>query len=159
MKKILSVLLVIALVLSLGTLTAFAEEKSTTVTYTVAEPTYTVTIPATAELDKEFNITAENVTNIPENQELIVRVTNWTTDTATEEMALINEADSNLVIPCVVKKGASGAAIALNGAVLSVSANGSAPLYITQKNPDSAYAPGTYKGTMTFTVAIENVGK
>ncbi len=154
MKKLLSTLLVLAMVLSLGSLTALAEDKTTTVTYSVAEPTYTVTIPATAELDEEFSITAENVTNLAATQRLTVKVTDWTKATAGDGFVLAN---GSAYIPCTVKKGTTGDAIALGDAVMSVNANGTAPLYITKTDANGVYAPGTYTGTMTFTVALETV--
>ena len=155
MKKLISILLTMALILSMS-VTVFADEVNqdsdtqngtTTITYSV-EPTYTVTIPASVSLGETATISVENVV-VAKGQQVEVAVSDDTVFTvATDEGA---------ELAYTVKNGETE--VAAGDIVLKVDPdtadNGSTTL--TFIKPENVQYAGTYKGTVTFTVAVTTV--
>lgn len=76
-KKIIAVFLAAVSCLAVP-VTAMAEETEQAITVNLtADPTYTVTIPASVTMDREgtsVDVTAENVENLPEGQKISVTI-------------------------------------------------------------------------------------
>lgn len=110
------------------------------------EPTYTVTIPATAKVGEEITISATDVV-LNEDETLTV--------TLQSDFKLYMGQD--VALPFVI----NGGSIQNNAVILSITGNGdqtapqtaeSTPLTVTPAE-DPPYA-GTYTGTVTFTIAV-----
>ena len=161
MKKILSLVLALALVMSLS-VTAFAAEigpganasqGSTEVSFNV-DPTYTVTIPATVELQKvedngtvtyenDYTLTAQAGLRLKKGEYIEVTVAGDFEMTTTEGATL----DYTIT--------AGNAAVATGGVVAEFAtdkAEQTATIHIAANDPDFA---GEYKDTVTFTVAVK----
>ena len=161
MKKLFAMLLAIAMMLSLS-VTAFAAEigpeanasqGSTEVSFNV-DPTYTVTIPATVELQKiedngtvtyenDYTLTAEAGVRLKKGEYIEVTIASdyvmQTPQGATLDYTIIAE----------------NAAVANNGVVAEFAtdkAEQTATIHIAANDPDYA---GEYKDTVTFTVAVK----
>lgn len=160
MKKLLAAVLTLTL---LGTMsaTAFAtdikqdsqeQSGSTDVTFSVA-PTYTVTIPAKVDLEKDANnrytkdltISAENV-RLVKGKELHVALSS--------DFKLTNASGTAYEWPYTVKVGTSDRVINNNDIVAAfktMTAEQSEVLHFAADNPEYA---GDYSDTVTFTISI-----
>lgn len=160
MKKFITTILALSVVSALS-LTAFAADTeinqdsadktgSTTVTYTV-DPVYNVTIPQTVALGETETISVNNVV-VEDGKQVTVRLTST------------SEADNTFKV-----KTGKGAAltygitkdsnpIAIGDVILSVKPStgdsGSAALDFSA--PTGAQYSGTYTGTITFTVSVDD---
>lgn len=163
MKKIFILLLVIVMAVSLS-VTAFAEDNTISydeskesqtsglsVTYNVA-PTFTVVIPASVTLGNSVTVSAEDVVVEYGNA-----VTVTLSGTSESDNSFKLRTDEGAVISYAVTKG--GVDVTVGDTVLSAiptSAETSAELTFTE--PASYTYAGIYKGTVTFTIAVETVG-
>ena len=161
MKKLFALILTVCLLAAMS-VTAFAAEigpganasqGSTEVSFNV-DPTYTVTIPATVELQKvdtegvityenDYTLTAEAGVRLKKNEYIEVTVASdfimTTTEGATLEYGIT----------------ANDAAVANDGIVAEFDTDKSqqtATIHIAAADPDYA---GEYKDTVTFTVAVK----
>ncbi len=156
MKKLFALILAIALMASL-TVTAFAantEGGSTEVSFNV-DPTYTVTIPATVELNKvekegvvtyenDYTITAEAGVRLKFDEEIVVYIASDFT-METDEWAWLDYEIYD----------AAGDKVENNGAIAWFETDKNAQsttIHIAANDPDYA---GEYKDTVTFTVSVE----
>ena len=155
MKKLFAVILAVALMATMST-TAFAANTtggSTEVSFNV-DPTYTVTIPATVELERQedngtvtyendYTLTAEAGVRLKKNEYIEVTVASDFEMTTTEGATL------NYTIT------AENAVVANNGVVATFGTDKNAQsttIHIAANDPDYA---GEYKDTVTFTVAVK----
>ena len=155
MRKLFAILMAVALMASLS-VTAFAANTtggSTQVSFNV-DPTYTVTIPATVELQKvetegvvtyenDYTLTAEAGVRLKKNEYIEVTVA------SDFEMATAEGATLAYVIT------AGGNAVANNGIVAEFDtdkAAQTATIHISANDPDYA---GEYKDTVTFTLEVK----
>ena len=155
MKKLFALILAIALMATMS-ITAFAANTtggSTEVSFNV-DPTYTVTIPATVELERhedngtvtyenDYTITAQAGVRLKKNEYIEVTVASDFEMTTTEGATL----DYTIT--------AENAAVANNGVVAEFAtdkAEQTATIHIAANDPDYA---GEYKDTVTFTVAVK----
>ena len=155
MKKIFTVILTVALLMSLS-VTAFAANTtggSTEVSFNV-DPTYTVTIPATVELQKvdtegvityenDYTLTAEAGVRLKKNEYIEVTVASDFIMTTTEGATLAYTIT------------AGGNAVSGGGVVAEFDTDKleqAATIHIAAADPDYA---GEYKDTVTFTVAVK----
>lgn len=155
MKKLFAVILTVALLATMST-TAFAANTtggSTEVSFNV-DPTYTVTIPATVELERQedngtvtyendYTLTAQAGLRLKRGEYIEVTVASGFEMTTTEGATL----DYTII--------AENAAVANNGVVAEFAtdkAEQTATIHIAANDPDYA---GEYKDTVTFTVAVK----
>ena len=157
MKKLFAIVLTFALLASLS-VTAFAANTTggdADITTSI-DPTYTVTIPATVELNKvdtdgvityenDYTLTAEAGLRLKKGEYIEVAVLSdfemTTTEGATLEYTITAE----------------NATVANNGVVAEFAtdkAEQTATIHIAANDPDFA---GEYKDTVTFTVAVNTV--
>ena len=155
MKKLFALILAVVMIATMST-TAFAANttgSSTEVSFNV-DPTYTVTIPSTVELQKidaegvityenDYTLTAEAGVRLKKNEYIEVTVDSdfvmTTTEGATLEYGIT----------------AASAPVANNGVVAEFEtdkATQSTTIHIAANDPDFA---GEYKDTVTFTVAVK----
>lgn len=156
MKKIFALILTVCLLATMST-TAFAANTtggSTEVSFNV-DPTYTVTIPATVELNKvedngtvtyenDYTLTAQAGVRLLKNEYIEVTVASDFEMTTTEGATL----DYTIT--------AENAAVANNGVVAKFAtdkAEQTATIHIAANDPDFA---GEYKDTVTFTIAVKD---
>ncbi|MCI5727342.1 MAG: hypothetical protein MR274_07535 [Clostridium sp.] len=119
-------------------------------------PTYTVTIPATVDFDKDIEISATGV-NVISGSQLEIKLTN--TSDATNGFILENSYGEKIEYEII--NSATNGIVALNDKILTVAggvANNSAIQtfklnQVTQKVKHS----GIYEGTITFTISVEEV--
>ncbi|MGN0523931.1 MAG: hypothetical protein ACI4IG_06635 [Eubacterium sp.] len=130
---------------------AVDDNRDTEITYDVL-PTYTVTIPATVDLGSTAMIKAENVV-LDNEKQLCIKLT--ATSEADNSFKLKTDEDATLAY--TVNNGTND--ISVGDTVLAVNPDdtdtGTANLSFVKQGSE-AYA-GTYKGTVTFTVSIEEV--
>ena len=155
MKKLFAVILTVAMLFSLS-VTAFAANTtggSTEVSFNV-DPTYTVTIPTTVELNKvedngvvtyenDYTLTAQAGVRLKKNEYIEVTVASDFKMTTAEGATL----DYTIT--------AGGNAVAGGGVVAEFDTDKSeqtATIHIAANDPDYA---GEYKDTVTFTVAVK----
>ena len=165
MKKLFALILTVCLLATMS-VTAFAAEigpganasqGSTEVSFNV-DPTYTVTIPATVELERQedngtvtyendYTLTAQAGVRLKKGEYIEVTVASdfemTTTEGATLEYTITAE----------------NAAVANNGVVAEFATNKAeqtATIHIAANDPDFA---GEYKDTVTFTIAVKDVAK
>ena len=155
MKKSFALILAVVMIATMST-TAFAANRpvgSTEVSFNV-DPTYTVTIPATVELDKvdtdgvvtyenDYTLTAEAGVRLKKGEYIEVAVLSDFEMTTTEGATL----DYGIT--------AAGAPVANNGVVAEFDTDKleqTATIHIAANDPDSA---GEYKDTVVFTVSVE----
>ena len=159
MKKLFALILAVALMATMS-VTAFAANTtggSTEVSFNV-DPTYTITIPATVELQKKVDgntVTYENDYTIEavagvrllKNEYIEVAVASDFTMQTTEGATLAYSIT------------AGGNAVANNGVVAEFATDKNAQsitIHIAANDPDFA---GEYNDTVTFTVAVKDVPK
>ena len=155
MKKLITVLLALAMVATMS-VTAFAANTtggSTEVSFNV-DPTYTVTIPATVELNKletegvvtyenDYILTAEAGVRLKKGETIVVTVESDYEMTTTEGAALaytITKDDAALVDSIVAVFGTD-------------KAEQTSTIHIAANDPDYA---GEYKDTVTFTIEVKS---
>lgn len=155
MKKLITVLLALAMVATMS-VTAFAANStggSTEVSFNV-DPTYTVTIPATVELNKvdtegvvtyenDYTLTAQAGVRLKKGEYIEVTVASDFEMTTTEGAALAYAIT------------ADGNAVANNGVVAEFATDKleqTATIHIAANDPDYA---GEYKDTVTFTLTVK----
>ena len=155
MKKLFAVILAVALMATMS-VTAFAantEGGSTEVSFNV-DPAYTVTIPATVELNKvedngtvtyenDYTITAEAGVRLKNGEYIEVTVASDFEMTTTEGATLAYSIT------------AGGNAVATGGVVAEFDTDKleqTANIHIAANDPDFA---GEYKDTVTFTIAVK----
>ena len=161
MKKLFALILTVAMLATMS-VTAFAAEigpganasqGSTEVSFNV-DPTYTVTIPATVELqkvdtegvityEKDYTLTAEAGVRLKKNEYIEVTVASDFIMTTTEGATLEYDITAN------------DTAVANDGIVAEFDTDKSqqtATIHIAANDPDFA---GEYKDTVTFTVAVK----
>lgn len=170
MKKLLTIMLALVMALSLS-VTALAADntfspsdnaaKSTTVTFGVA-PTYTVTIPATVELEKktaadetvtyekDLTVSAENVRLLEGKQIQVTLTSDFTLTNDTQN----GGAATNLSYTVTV--GDSATPIVTDGVVATFGTSTTeqtSVLHFAAANPTYA---GDYSDTVTFTISVVN---
>ena len=155
MKKLITVLLALAMVATMS-VTAFAANStggSTEVSFNV-DPTYTVTIPATVELNKvedngvvtyenDYTLTAQAGVRLKKGEYIEVTVASDFEMTTTEGATL----DYTIT--------AGGSNVANNGVVAEFDTDKleqTATIHIAANDPDYA---GEYKDTVTFTLEVK----
>ena len=155
MKKVFALILTVCLLATMS-VTAFAANTtggSTEVSFNV-DPTYTVTIPATVELNKvEDNgtVTYENDYTIGANAGVRLKKNEYIEVTVASDFTM--ETDEGAVLAYSITAG--GNAVANNGVVATFGTDKNAQsttIHIAANDPDYA---GEYKDTVTFTVAVK----
>ena len=155
MKKLFALILAVVMIATMST-TAFAantEGGSTELSFNV-DPTYTVTIPATVELERQedngtvtyendYTLTAQAGVRLKKGEYIEVTVASDFEMTTTEGATL----DYTIT--------AENAAVANNGVVAEFAtdkAEQTATIHIAANDPDFA---GEYKDTVTFTLTVK----
>ena len=155
MKKLFALILTVALLATMS-VTAFAantEGGSTEVSFNV-DPTYTVTIPATVELQKvEDNgtVTYENDYTIEASAGVRLKKGEYIEVTVASDFEMTTTEGATLAYTIT----AENAAVAMGGVVAEFAtdkAEQTATIHIAANDPDFA---GEYKDTVTFTVAVK----
>ena len=156
MKKLFALILTVCLLASMS-VTAFAANTtggSTEISFNV-DPTYTITIPATVELNKvekegvvtyenDYTVTAEAGVRLKFDEEIVVYIASDFT-METDEWAWLDYEIYD----------AAGDKVENNGAIAWFETNKNAQsttIHIAANDPDYA---GEYKDTVTFTVSVE----
>ena len=155
MKKLLALILTVALMATMS-VTAFAantEGGSTEVSFDVGS-TYTVTIPAAVELQKEVDgntVTYENDYTIGANAGVRLKKGEYIEVTVASDFEMTTEQGATL--DYTITKGRD--AVATGGVVATFGTDKNAQsttIHIAANDPDYA---GEYKDTVTFTVAVK----
>ena len=155
MKKLFALILAVVMIATMST-TAFAantEGGSTQVSFNV-DPTYTVTIPATVELQKvEDNgtVTYENDYTLTAQAGVRLKKGEYIEVTVASDFKMTTTEGATLAYAIT----AEGAAVANNGVVAEFETNKSAQsttIHIAANDPDYA---GEYKDTVTFTLEVK----
>ena len=155
MKKLFTILLAVALMLSLS-VTALAANTtggSTEVSFNV-DPTYTVTIPATVELERQEDngtVTYENDYTIGANAGVRLKKNETIEVTVASDFEMTTTEGATLAYSIT----AGGNAVATGGVVATFGTDKNAQsttIHIAANDPDYA---GEYKDTVTFTVAVK----
>ena len=159
MKNLFAVILAVVMIATMST-TAFAANTTggeTEISFNV-DPTYTVTIPATVELQKvedngtvtyenDYTLTAQAGVRLKKGEYIEVTVASDFEMTTTQGATL----DYTIT--------AENAAVANNGVVAEFAtdkAEQTSTIHIAANDPDFA---GEYKDTVTFTVAVKDMPK
>ena len=155
MKKLFALVLTVCLLATMS-VTAFAENTaggSTEVSFNV-DPTYTVTIPATVELErKEDNgvVTYENDYTIGANAGVRLKKGEYIEVTVASDFEMTTTEGATLAYGIT----AAGASVATGGVVAEFDTDKleqTATIHIAANDPDFA---GEYKDTVTFTLAVK----
>ena len=161
MKKLFALILAVVMIATMS-VTAFAAEigpganasqGSTEVSFNV-DPTYTVTIPATVELQKvEDNgtVTYENDYTIGANAGVRLKKNEYIEVTVASDFEMTTTEGATLAYTII----AEDAAVATGGVVATFGTDKNAQsttIHIAANDPDYA---GEYKDTVTFTVAVK----
>ena len=155
MKKLFALILTVCLLASMST-TAFAantEGGSTEVSFNV-DPTYTVTIPATVELNKvEDNgtVTYENDYTLTADAGVRLKKGEYIEVTVASDFEMTTTEGATLAYAIT----AENAAVATGGVVAEFDtdkAAQTATIHIAANDPDFA---GEYKDTVTFTLTVK----
>ena len=161
MKKVFAVILAVALMATMS-VTAFAAEigpganasqGSTEVSFNV-DPTYTVTIPATVELNKvdtEGVVTYENDYTLTAQAGVRLKKGEYIEVTVASDFEMTTTEGATLAYTIT----AENAAVANNGVVAEFDtdkAEQTATIHIAANDPDFA---GEYKDTVTFTLTVK----
>ena len=157
MKKLFALILAVALMATMST-TAFAANTtggSTEVSFNV-DPTYTVIIPTTVELNKvgaDDAVTYENDYTITASENLRLRYNEYITVTVSDGFLLNTAEGASLFYEMTVggNKVDNGDVVAVFNTSIAAQ---SATMHIAADDPDYA---GRYEGTLTFTIAVEKV--
>ena len=155
MKKLFAVILAVAMLATMS-VTAFAANTtggSTEVSFNV-DPTYTVTIPATVELErKEDNgtVTYENDYTIGANAGVRLKKNETIEVTVASDFEMTTTEGATLAYSIT----AGGNAVATGGVVATFGTDKNAQsttIHIAANDPDFA---GEYKDTVTFTLTVK----
>ena len=155
MKKLFALILAVVMIATMST-TAFAANTtggSTEVSFNV-DPTYTVTIPATVELERQDNndtVTYENHYTIGANAGVRLKKNEYIEVTIASDFEMTTEQGATL--DYTITKGRD--AVATGGVVATFGTDKNAQstaIHIAANDPDYA---GEYKDTVTFTVAVK----
>ena len=155
MKKLFALILAVALMATMS-VTAFAANTtggSTKISFNV-DPTYTITIPATVELNKvdtEGVVTYENDYTIQAVAGVRLKKNEYIEVTVASDFTMQTTEGATLAYSIT----AGGNAVANNGVVAEFATDKNAQsttIHIAANDPDYA---GEYKDTVTFTVAVK----
>lgn len=161
MKKLFALILTVCLLATMS-VTAFAAEigtetnasqGSTEVSFNV-DPTYTVTIPATVELERQEDngtVTYENDYTLTAQAGLRLKRGEYIEVTVASDFEMTTTEGATLAYTIT----AEDAAVANNGVVATFGTDKNAQsttIHIAANDPDFA---GEYKDTVTFTVAVK----
>ena len=155
MKKLFALILAVVMIATMS-VTAFAENTaggSTEVKFNV-DPTYTVTIPATVELNKvEDNgtVTYENDYTLTAQAGVRLKKGEYIEVTVASDFEMTTQEGATLAYAIT----AEGNAVANNGVVAEFDtdkAEQTATIHIAANDPDYA---GEYKDTVTFTLEVK----
>ena len=155
MKKLFAVILAVALMATMSA-TAFAantSEGSTEVSFNI-DPTYTVTIPATVELNKvdtEGVVTYENDYTLTAQAGVRLKKGEYIEVTVASDFEMATQEGATLDYTIT----ADGNAVANNGVVAEFDTDKleqTATIHIAAADPDYA---GEYKDTVTFTLEVK----
>lgn len=148
MKKLLSILLAIALMVTMSVTVFAAERQSTTVTYQV-DPTYTVTIPADVSGDcASLSIEAEPI--LKETEKVVISIGASANYNGTFR---VKEKNEDIYIDYTISDGAK----ILNVGSVVLEQEAAAPEKATASltfTPDKALYSGDYSDTLTFIIAV-----
>ncbi len=165
MKKILSCVLCLAMMLSMGTV-AFASEistdggsQNTVVTYGMSEG-FTVTIPTNFTIDETKKATADvSASNVVIAHGSTLKVAVSGNDYV-DSWELVDEAEATNTLTYTIGTTEGGNDIVNNSVVLSVGAGEAYGSTVTETMHftviDELSKAGTYKDTLTFTVSVED---
>ena len=159
MKKLFALILVVVMIATMST-TAFAANTtggSTEVKFNV-DPTYTITIPATVELQKvEDNgtVTYENDYTIEAVAGVRLLKNEYIEVTVASDFEMTTEQGAALDYTIT----AEGAAVANNGVVATFGTDKNAQSTTIHIAANDPYFAGEYKDTVTFTVAVKDMPK
>lgn len=127
------------------------DDRSVEIVLAVA-PTYTVTIPSIVTLGETATVSAQNVV-LESGKQMVLAITGTSEDDHTFKL----KNDQGLTLDYEIRK--DGAGIAIGETLLAVNPvvanNGSVDLSFLA--PDTIPYAGTYTGTVTFTVSVENL--
>ena len=155
MKKLFALVLAVVMIATMS-VTAFAANTtggSTEVSFNV-DPTYTVTIPATVELERQEDngtVTYENDYTIGANAGVRLKKNEYIEVTVASDFEMTTTEGATLAYTIT----AEDAAVANNGVVATFGTDKNAQsttIHIAANDPDYA---GEYKDTVTFTVAVK----
>ena len=155
MKKLFALILAVALMATMST-TAFAANTtggSTEVSFNV-DPTYTITIPATVELERQEDngtVTYENDYTIGANAGVRLKKNEYIEVTVASDFEMTTTEGATLAYGIT----AGGNAVANNGVVATFGPDKNAQsttIHIAANDPDYA---GEYNDSVTFTVAVK----
>ena len=155
MKKLFALILTVCLLASMS-VTAFAANTtggSTEVSFNV-DPTYTITIPATVELERQEDngtVTYENDYTIGANAGVRLKKKEYIEVTVASDFEMTTEQGATL--DYTITK--DGNAVATGGVVATFGTDKNAQsttIHIAANDPDYA---GEYKDNVTFTVAVK----
>ena len=155
MKKLLALILTVCLLATMS-VTAFAANTtggSTEVSFNV-DPTYTVTIPATVELERQEDngtVTYENDYTIGANAGVRLKKNEYIEVTVSGDFEMTTTEGATLAYTIT----AEDAAVANNGVVATFGTDKNAQsttIHIAADDPDYA---GEYKDTVTFTLTVK----
>ena len=155
MKKLFALILAVVMIATMST-TAFAANTtggSTEVSFNV-DPTYTVTIPATVELERQEDngtVTYENDYTIGANAGVRLKKNEYIEVTVTSDFEMTTTEGATLAYSIT----AGGNAVGNNGVVAEFAtdkAEQTATIHIAANDPDFA---GEYKDTVTFTLTVK----
>ena len=163
MKKLLALILAVALMATMS-VTAFAADNTVNyngserpqtsglnVTYNVT-PTFSVTIPASVALDSSVTVSAADVI-VEYGKAVNVKLSGTSENDNTFKL----RTDEGAVLSYTVKKGE--AAVNVGDTILSVvPGSDKTSAELTFVEPASYTYAGLYKGTVTFTIAVEAAG-
>ena len=157
MKKLFAFVLTFALLMSLS-VTAFAANTTggeTEISFNV-DPTYTVTIPATVELEREEDdgtVTYENDYTLTAQAGVRLKKGEYIEVTVASDFEMTTTEGATLAYTIT----AEDAAVATGGVVATFGTDKNAQsttIHIAANDPDYA---GEYNDTVTFTVAVKTV--
>ena len=158
MKKLFALILAVALMATMST-TAFAANTtggSTEVSFNV-DPTYTVTIPATVELNKvEDNGTVTYENDYTLTAQAGVRLKKGEYIEVTIASNYVMETPQGATLAYTITKGGAALVDDVVATFTTDKAEQSSTIHIAAGDPDYA---GEYKDTVTFTVAVKAVPK
>ena len=155
MKKLFVLILTVAMLATMS-VTAFAANTtggSTEVSFNV-DPTYTVTIPATVELERQEDngtVTYENDYTIGANAGVRLKKNEYIEVTVASDFEMTTTEGATLAYTIT----AEDAAVANNGVVATFGTDKNAQsttIHIAANDPDYA---GEYKDTVTFTLTVK----